>query len=145
MFKYLLATIAALALLAGSLTANAKGAEAKNIRVIDGDSFACDIDLGFGTMKPDQRVRVYGFDAWESTKVRKSLNLSSAEWEQENRKGVIAKRSLENLLKFAKVVRLHEVGHEQSFSRWVVEVYADETHVADYMKSKGHERSGGVK
>jgi endonuclease YncB( thermonuclease family) len=134
--KYLLAVLCLIA-------APAYGAEATNIRVIDGDTFECDINLGFGTVKPNQHIRIYSFDAWESQRIRQSLKLSPAQWEQELIKGRVAKQSLESLLKMAKVVRVNDLG--QSFDRWVCEVYADGVYVADYMKAKGHARSGGMK
>ena len=37
-----------------------------NIRVIDGDTIDCDIDLGFDVWLHKQRIRLYGIDAPET-------------------------------------------------------------------------------
>jgi len=39
---------------------------AKLIKVVDGDTIDCDIDLGFGVWMKNQRVRLYGINAPET-------------------------------------------------------------------------------
>lgn len=39
---------------------------AKLIKVVDGDTIDCDIDLGFGVWLKNQRVRLYGINAPET-------------------------------------------------------------------------------
>ena len=36
------------------------------IKIIDGDTFDCDIDLGFDVILSKQRIRLSGLDTWES-------------------------------------------------------------------------------
>ena len=36
------------------------------LRVVDGDTIDCDIELGFGVVLSDQRIRLYGIDTPES-------------------------------------------------------------------------------
>ena len=36
------------------------------VRVVDGDTVDCDIDLGFGVWLKNQRIRLYGIDAPET-------------------------------------------------------------------------------
>jgi endonuclease YncB( thermonuclease family) len=137
--KYLLATLCLIA-------APAYGAELTDYTVLDGDTVRGSIDLGFGVVLKDQTIRIYGFDAWESTKHRQTLDLTPKEWEQEIIKGKVAKTSLESLLKLAKKVRVHEVsGESDPYGRRLAEIYADDRHVGDAMKAKGHARSGGMK
>ena len=39
---------------------------AKLIKVVDGDTIDCDVDLGFGVWMKNQRVRLYGINAPET-------------------------------------------------------------------------------
>ena len=53
---------------------------AKIIKVVDGDTVDVDIDLGFGVVLTDERVRMMGIDTPESRtrdKVEKKFGLSS--------------------------------------------------------------------
>lgn len=123
------------------LTSQALSADAINIRTIDGDTFSADIEIGFGIVLKDQTVRIYNFDAWESKKIRRSLELTDKQWEQELPKGKAAKIALENILMLAKRVEVREVRtKDDPFGRLILEVYADGKYVADEMRRKGHER-----
>lgn len=54
----------------------------KVLRVVDGDTVDVDIDLGFGVMLKDERVRIMGIDTPESRtrdKVEKKFGLASKE------------------------------------------------------------------
>lgn len=67
-----------------------------NIRVIDGDTIDCDIDLGFDVWLHKQRIRLYGIDAPETR--TKDL--------EEKKRGIEAKQWLEKKLDDALDVRL---------------------------------------
>jgi len=57
--------------------------KANIVRVIDGDTIVCDIDLGFDLWMKDEHVRLLGLDAPESrTKdlVEKAKGIESTEW-----------------------------------------------------------------
>jgi len=54
-----------------------------NIRVVDGDTVDCDIDLGFDSWLHKQRIRLFGIDAPETrTKdlVEKQAGLACKKW-----------------------------------------------------------------
>lgn len=56
------------------------------VRVVDGDTVDCDIDLGFGVWLKNQRVRLFGIDAPE-TRTRdlaeKQAGLEAKRWLQD--------------------------------------------------------------
>ena len=57
--------------------------KAKILKVIDGDTVDVDIDLGFGVILTDERVRMMGIDTPESRtrdKVEKKFGLASKEY-----------------------------------------------------------------
>ena len=54
--------------------------EQKLIKIVDGDTVDVDIDLGFGIILADERVRIMGIDTPESRtrdKVEKTFGLAS--------------------------------------------------------------------
>ena len=54
--------------------------KAKIVKVVDGDTVDVDIDLGFGIILSDERVRIMGIDTPESRtrdKVEKTFGLAS--------------------------------------------------------------------
>lgn len=67
----------------------------KIVRVVDGDTVDVDIDLGFGVVLSNQRVRLYGIDAPES-RTRDLI---------EKKFGLMAKEYLERELGEACVIR----------------------------------------
>lgn len=137
--KYLIATIAAIVLI-GCIASRVFSAEAKSIVVKDGDTFSCAIHLGFGVVLEDQDVRIYNFDAWETSKHRQTLDLSPLAWNEEIRKGMSAKLALTKLLKEAKKVEVREVMGRDPYGRRLLECYADGVHVGDEMTRLGHAR-----
>lgn len=120
----------------------ARGAEVRSYRVVDGDTLEATVRIEFGYVLPAQIYRVYGFDAWESRRIRKSLKLTPAQWNVEVVKGRAAKAALESLLKSASVIELREVKalRGDPYGRELVELYADGKEVGAIMRSQGHER-----
>lgn len=137
--KYLVALIAAVLLLS-AIVANVLGAELSNITCLDGDTLKADIDVGFDIVLKEQTIRIYKFDAWETAKHRQTLDLSPLQWNEEIRKGMSAKMALQNILKTAKQVTVHEVSGRDPYGRRLLELYADGVHVGDEMTKRGHSR-----
>jgi len=94
------------------------------IRVIDGDTFDADVDLGFHTISR-QRFRVAGYSAPEIKGTEREI-------------GLIAKAKLEELLPLGKYITLTSTKTEK-FSRWLGEVIlADGTTLSSYLISNGY-------
>lgn len=60
----------------------------------DGDTLKCDIHLGLGVVLADQSIRLLGFDAWEISRVRRTVEIDEAELA----KGIAARDYLLELL-----------------------------------------------
>lgn len=74
--------------------------QCKVVRVVDGDTVDVDIDLGFGIVYANQRVRLYGIDTPESRTRDKT----------EKRFGKLAKRFLEEKIGDGCVLRTRKDG-----------------------------------
>lgn len=74
--------------------------QCKVVRVVDGDTVDVDIDLGFGIVYANQRVRLYGIDTPESR----------TRDETEKRFGKLAKRFLEEKIGDGCVLRTRKDG-----------------------------------
>lgn len=108
-------------------------------RVKDADTLVCDVWLGFGMIVADVDVRVAEFDAWETSRARRTLGLSEREWVEEIKKGKAAKAALESLLEKAKTVHVVEDPRlEQTYNRRTLWVYIDGVELGELMKD--HER-----
>lgn len=126
----------AMAVLFVWLSTAAIGADARNIVITDGDTFKCDIALGFDVVLHDQSVRIKGFDAWESTRRRRTVRVT----ERELGKGLEAKAALANLLHHAEHVGLVEADGRDPYGRRLLWVYADGKEVGAILRAQGHER-----
>lgn len=106
------------------------------VRIIDGDTIVVNIDVGLGVMLTKQRVRITGYDAWETRRIRGADD-------EETGKGLAAKVALKMLLDSGKT-RLLTTGQRDRYGRRlgsVVVVRDDESVVvADEMKRLGHAR-----
>jgi endonuclease YncB( thermonuclease family) len=117
----------------GAVAVKCKGADARNIKITDGDTFVCDISLGFGVVLPRKKIRVYNYDSWE-TGSRSGIKYHPNEKEL----GLKAKKAFEDLLNQAQVVELVEKG--TSFDRLVCKVLVDGEDVGPILRKQGHER-----
>ena len=63
-------------------------------RVIDGDTIKATIQLGFSITIANRSIRLQGFDAWETSKRRKTVNVT----DEELAKGKLASKALKELL-----------------------------------------------
>jgi endonuclease YncB( thermonuclease family) len=116
--------------------AAASAADARNIVITDGDTFKCDIALGFDTVIEDQAVRINAYDAWETSRRRQTVKITDAELA----KGMQAKAALANLLHHADHVGLVEVKGRDPYGRRLLWVYADGKEVGAILRAQGHER-----
>ena len=106
----------------------------QNIRVLDGDTFYCDIDLGFDIVLKEQVVRIYNFDAWETSRRRQTVVVT----DREIAMGKVAKLNLEQLLKG--IVTVVESGHFDPYGRRSLWVFSNGKEVGAIMRAAGMER-----
>ena len=116
----------------------------KIVRVVDGDTVDVDIDLGFGIILKDERVRVMGIDTPESRtrdKVEKQFGLAAKKRLKEmldNKSGPILKTQInrdgEDMRgKFGRVLGDFTVYHAPTDSwRMVTEIMVEEGHAVAY-------------
>ena len=110
--------------------------EVKILRIVDGDTVDVDIDLGFGIVLTDERVRIMGIDTPESRtsdKVEKVFGLASKERLKEllDKKAVLItfddKNGEDMKGKFGRVLGDFKVG-----DRKVTEILIEEGHAVPY-------------
>ena len=106
------------------------------VKIVDGDTFDCDIDLGFSVVLAKQRIRLMGVDTWESRTRDK----------KEKAKGLLAKQFAKDMLEGAKEITLKSHG-KGKYGRILGEVYCDDKCLNEELKSEGHayEYFGGKK
>lgn len=85
---------------------------ARVIRVIDGDTINCDVDLGFYTWMHDITFRLYGIDCPE-TRTRDLV---------EKEAGLRSKARVQELCPEGSLVRIKVHGQEK-YGRWLATVY----------------------
>jgi endonuclease YncB( thermonuclease family) len=106
-------------------------------KVKDGDTFICDVDLGWRNMwEHGVDVRVMGFDAWENSYHRKTVNITP----QEIVKGNLAKIALEKVFRTAKLVQVIQPKDKDTYGRTLLWVYVDGKELGALMRGMGHER-----
>jgi endonuclease YncB( thermonuclease family) len=118
------------------LTATASAAECRHVRVLDGDTFVSDIELGFDVVLHQQTIRIHGYDAWESSYRRQTVIFAK----DELAKGALAKAALEKLLGSASKVVVQEVAGRDPYGRQLLDVFADGKEVGAILRAQGHER-----
>lgn len=108
----------------------------KVLRVVDGDTVDVDIDLGFGIVLSDERVRIMGIDTPESRtsdKVEKVFGLAAKNRLKELLHGGCIlittedKKGEDEVGKFGRVLGDFAVG-----DKTVTEILIEEGHAADY-------------
>lgn len=102
------------------------------IKVKDGDTFVCSIDLGFGVALINQTIRCSDYDAWESSTKRKTITYAT----DELAKGLLAKKELIDYLNQAKVIEITD-GGKDVYGRLLAVVYVDGKLLREHMKEKG--------
>ena len=97
-------------------------------RWVDGDTVDVDIDLGFGLIYSNQRLRLYGIDAWES----RTRDLDEKE------KGLAAKAFVNEMAPVGTQVTIITY-KEGKYGRILAEVFLDEdTNLNKLLTEKGH-------
>lgn len=112
-------------------------------KVYDGDTITADVALGFQVTLSAQSVRLAGYDAWEISRTRQTVQVTDEEIER----GRLAKAALAELLgRYPDRVYLRPEGSGRgAYNRlqgWLV-IYpraGPEIDVAEYMKTRGHDR-----
>jgi micrococcal nuclease len=97
------------------------------VRWVDGDTVDVDIDLGFGVILSNKRVRLYGIDAPES----RTRDL------EEKRLGKAAHHFVEGFAPAGSVVTLRTY-KSGKFGRILAEVILDEANINKLLVSEGH-------
>jgi micrococcal nuclease len=95
-------------------------------RVIDGDTYLLDLDLGF-RVHAAVRIRLRGYDAPELHAADILIRQKAHE----------AMQMAENYLKRAAVITVQSYQDRMSFERWVADVWIDGVSLADQMKMSG--------
>ena len=104
------------------------------LKVIDGDTVDVDIDLGFGVWLKNERVRLYGIDAWESRTHDK----------EEKAKGLEAKEFCKNFCKEGEPAILKTKTYDATgkYGRILGEIWSagefGDKSLNQYLVEKGH-------
>ena len=97
-------------------------------RWVDGDTVDVDIDLGFGLVYSNQRLRLYGIDAWE----QRTRDLDEKE------KGLAATAFVNEMAPVGTQVTIITY-KEGKYGRILAEVFLDEdTNLNKLLTEKGH-------
>lgn len=98
--------------------------KAKVVRVYDGDTITCDIDLGFFTWIKDQSIRLAGIDTPEIRGEERPKGLVSAEWLRER---ILDKEVILKTYKDSK----------GKYGRWLADVYLDDVNMNQALLDEG--------
>ena len=108
------------------------------LRVVDGDTFDVDIELGFGVILNKQRIRLKGIDTWES----RTRNL------EEKKKGLKAKEFTKEMLCNSEEILIDSYG-KGKYGRVLAEIFikGEEKSLNELLIENGHayEYDGGKK
>lgn len=114
------------------------------LRILDGDTFTADLLFPWGVTLRDQSIRCLGYDAWETSRRRQSVEVTDAEIER----GKQAKAAFEELLSQAETVFIApgNAAVRDHYGRvlgrpWVWKD-GELIDVAEWMKANGHVRDG---
>lgn len=112
--------------------------------IIDADTVNGDIHLPFGNLvMVDRSIRAHGYDAWETSRRRRVLNLTPEQWDVELQRGEKAKREFVELLDggtlWISPIPQHEDidPYDRIDARWKVYKGGIGYDVADYARQKG--------
>jgi len=97
--------------------------KAKLIRVIDGDTIVCDIDLGFGIWMKDEHVRFARIDCPET----RTRDL------EEKAKGLVSKEFVEFILGTSTTLVLKTLKDKGKYGRYVAEIIVDDVNLNDLL------------
>jgi len=103
-----------------------------NIRVVDGDTFQADILLPWGVTLRQQKIRSLGYDAWESNKKRRSVNVTDAEVV----KGKVAAAAVRKLFTTARVSCSPGKRDRDRYGRILATILVDGKPLAEWMRQR---------
>ena len=101
--------------------------EATVRRWVDGDTVDVDIDLGFGLIYSNQRIRLFGIDAFES----RTRDL------EEKKKGLAATEFVNEIAPVGTKIKL-KTYKEGKYGRILGEIYLDGANLNSLLTEKGH-------
>jgi hypothetical protein len=111
-----------------------------SISVYDGDTITADVHLGLDVVLHDQRVRLTGFDAWELTRARRTVEIT----DEELVKGRKARDALQELLGAGAAYLVPEARGKDPYGRLlgrlIVGTSDGPLDVAKQMRMAGHDR-----
>lgn len=96
-------------------------------RWVDGDTVDVDIDLGFGLVYSNQRVRLYGIDAYET----RTRDL------EEKRRGLDAKSFVEDVAPIGSEITL-KTYKEGKYGRILGEIFVEGKNLNAWLTHEGH-------
>lgn len=116
---------------------------ATDVRVKDGDTIEADVVLPWGVTLRDQDIRANDFDAWETSKRRKTIEYADDEIERGNR----ARDALAALLKTGRLILIPDEDEPRDnygriLASWKIQRGDELVDVADIMEAGGHTREG---
>lgn len=97
------------------------------LRWVDGDTVDVDIDLGFGLVYSNQRIRLYGIDAYET----RTRDL------EEKRRGLDAKSFVEDMAPVGSEIILKTYKGDK-YGRMLGEVFVDGKNLNTLLTVEGH-------
>jgi len=103
-----------------------------NIRVLDGDTFQADILLPWGVTLRQQTIRALGYDAWESSKRRRSVSVTDAEVA----KGKAATVAVRKLFTTARVSCSPGKRDRGPYGRILATIWIDGKPLAEWMRRR---------
>lgn len=116
----------------------------QNVVVVDADTVKADIVLPFGGLVMTNRsIRAHGYDAWETSKRRRVLNLTEEQWTAEIIRGKKSKAEFEALLNGGRlyVSPIPQAEDQDPYdridARWLVVKDGVAFNVAEYAKQHG--------
>ena len=117
------------------------GAICEVTRVVDGDTLKVNVLFPWDVTLRDQTVRCLGYDAWESSKRRRSVTVT----DEEVAKGKLATSALSGLLDLSSAVYLvpgtrSRGPYGRILATVMCRVDGRKVDVADWMRSHGHVR-----
>lgn len=112
------------------------------VRVKDGDTFVANVQMDFQITLSQQEIRISDFDAWETSRRRKTVHVTG----EELLKGKIATAALEELFRNSRrILVVPQRPLRDAYGRLLLQVIVEDkqgkrTGVGDYMRAHGHQR-----
>ena len=107
----------------------------KITKIHDGDTVTADIEMDFDVTIRNQSIRFEDFDAWEISRVRRTVEVTDVEI----RLGIKARDALIEFLK-DKEVKILPSKKRDPYGRVLGKLYCNGTDVNQWMREHGHER-----